>query len=72
MGSMAHSFYQNLYTSEGSANRELILNLVAPAVMEEMNRMLTVTFSDNEIEVALFHIGPTKAPGLDGLPALLF
>ena len=29
-------------------------------------------FSEEEISNALFHIGPLKAPGPDGLPARFF
>ena len=58
MRELAASFYLRLFTSDGSAGANVLLQNIVPLVMADMNQGLMAAFSDDEIEQALFQMGP--------------
>jgi hypothetical protein len=49
-----------------------VLNTVPVKVTQAMNEGLVAPFEKEEVKAALFQMFPTKAPGLDGMPAHFF
>ena len=72
MSEMAMLFYQKLYTIEGTIGMERVLDTIPSKVTAEMNSQLLRPYTKEEVKAALFHMFPTKAPGLDGFPAHFF
>lgn len=66
------NFYQSLYTSQGFSNMDELLVLVQPMVTEQMNEVMDTPYSVEEVKMALFQMGPSKAPGIDGFTAGFF
>lgn len=69
---MVQSFYDNLFTSEPCAVIDDVLASIPQKVSPDMNEELCRPYFNEEIKSALFQMGPTKAPGLDGFPALFY
>ena len=72
MSRLSTMFYKNLYSSEGVADMEAVLETVPAKVTPEMNDLLLAPFESKEVKEALFQMFPTKAPGPDGFPAHFF
>ncbi|CAM8940407.1 unnamed protein product [Rhodiola kirilowii] len=53
-------------------NLDAQLNCIRPAISKEMNSWLLQDVSEDEIKKAVFSLGPLKAPGVDGFPALFY
>ncbi|WZZ00931.1 hypothetical protein YC2023_073259 [Brassica napus] len=71
---VATTYFQNLFSSE-----EINLNLYnevflgfTPRVTQDMNDDLTKPITEEEVQAALFDMGPHRAPGPDGFSAVFY
>ena len=69
---VAIEFYQGLFTAQENLDPGLICQYVPRKVTDDMAELLTWPFDDEEVERALFQMGPSKAPGADGFTAGFF
>ena len=51
---------------------EECLDAVDARVTEDMREFLSTQFTAEEVQAALFQMGPTKAPGPEGMNALFY
>jgi hypothetical protein len=66
MEHMAKSYFQELFTRDPSLNLDDLIELTKEKFIDAMNGELCRDFSDEEIDDALFQIGPLKAPRRGG------
>jgi hypothetical protein len=69
---MVHEYYKSLFTSEPLSTVDTVINAIPEKVTDQMNEDLCKPYSNEEIKVALFQMGSTKAPGPNGFPAIFY
>lgn len=72
MESITREYFLELFTSSRVENMEYILSGVQSCILESMNHLLLATYAEGEILEALKGMGPTKASGADGFPAIFY
>jgi ribonuclease HI len=70
--SEVESFYEEMFSTEPCGAINEVLDAIQNKVTDNMNDDLCKRVTNEEIKVALFQMGPTKAPGPDGFPALFY
>ncbi|KAG8482089.1 hypothetical protein CXB51_027072 [Gossypium anomalum] len=63
---------QKLFSTGQMSDSTHLLSGIARCIQDEDNNKLTMNYTKEEIEAAVFEMGPTKAPGEDGLPGLFY
>ena len=69
---VAVDYFDNLFRAGTCNQLEECLSTVSAKVSPAMQDMLSRDFTANEIKEAVFQMGPTKAPGPDGMNALFY
>ena len=69
---VASDYFENLFQARVCDRLEECLDAVPQMVTEEMQEAFSGEFTTEEVRVALFQMGPTKALGPDGMNALFF
>ncbi|KAA3481752.1 reverse transcriptase [Gossypium australe] len=68
----ATGFFEDLFKSKGCGDLHKVLEGIGTHISREINDRLLTLFRGEEVWLALKEMGPTKAPGSDGFPAIFF
>ncbi|KAA3454975.1 reverse transcriptase [Gossypium australe] len=66
------NYFQNLFSSNVMGDSPYLLEGITPHISKDINTVLLSTYTVEEVYQALKGMGPTKALGWDGFPALFF
>ncbi|KAA3488794.1 reverse transcriptase [Gossypium australe] len=69
---IATKYFEDLFASKGIGDSRKVLKGIERVITNEVNESLLAPYREEEVWAALKCMGPTKAPGSDGFPALFF
>ena len=69
---VASTYFDNISQVGVGDQMEECLNAVQSKITDEMHEVLSSEYTVKEVKVALFQMGPTKAPGPDCINALFY
>ena len=72
IGVVASDYFENMFRAGRCDQMADCLSAVPNKVTANMKEVLTCEYTAEEVRIALFQMGPTKAPGLDGMNALFY
>lgn len=75
IGGIAMEYFKDLFSEPGCQDpplRAALLQHIPSVISEDLNKKLTLPFTQEEVEKAVFNMGKDKAPGLDGFPPCFF
>ena len=69
---VAFDYFMNIFKAGTCDRMEECLNVVNWRMTDDMLEVLSRPYSSEEVKAALFQMGPTKAPGPDGMNAFFY
>jgi hypothetical protein len=66
------NYFSSLFTPIVGTEMNGVLDSITPRVTDEMNDYLNLEYTEDEVKRALDEMGDLKAPGADGMPAVVY